>query len=406
MKLFFTIVFTTIFYFTSQGQNASFDKTRLLEINKWITSDVKSGKMQGAIVLITNKEGVLYSYVGGVSDVKTKRSLKKDDYFKLASMTKVITTVAVMQLYEKGLFDLDDPISKYLPEFKDLKVLETDSLVPAKKQITIKHLLNQTSGYAYGGPKISELYKEKKISFFNPKEDSLEAFIKKLSQMPLVAQPGEKFTYGPSTDILGYFIERLSNIDLETYYVENIFKPLQMHNTGFNIHKEETDRLVRAYGYGKENNLIAANSKKDFDRNHRTKVLMGGSGLISTAHDYLKFCQMLLHNGTYKEKKILSRKSIELMTKNQVENIKYPKGFNSILGENNTFGFGVNIITEPGSTNELYSVGSYFWEGSYSTSFIVDPKEGFTAVLMTQIGGKKSLKIRKKFRKYIYSSLK
>ncbi|WP_430409391.1 serine hydrolase domain-containing protein [Kordia sp.] len=411
MKTLFTVVLTLLTLGTIQGQNPVFDADRLSEINKWIEKDVKNGELQGAIVMISDKNNILYSFVGGTSDIETKRKLQKNDFFKIASMTKVITTVAILQLYEKGLFDLSDPISKYLPEFKDVKVLrseenKTDTLVNANSEVTIKQLLNQTAGYAYGGPKISKRYKENNIRFFNPEGSNLEEFMQQFSKMPLTAQPGEKFTYGPSTDILGYLIEKLTNKDLETYYKESIFEPLEMYSTGFNAHRSETIKLVKTYKIDKTGTLVLLNKAEDFDKNKTAKVYMGGSGLISTAEDYLKFCQMLLNNGNYKNVNIVSRKSIELMTQNQIQDLVYPKGYNRILGKGNTFGFGVNVVTEKGSMNELYSIGSYFWEGSYSTSFIIDPKEGFTAIIMTQIGGLKSLDIRKKFRKFVYSALK
>jgi len=410
MKTIFTITLTLLSFFNLLSQNPVFDTERLTEINKWIESDVEKGEMQGVIIMIANKDKILYSCIIGNSDIETQRPIQKNDYFKIASMTKVVTTVAILQLYEKGLFDLSNPISKYLPEFEKIKVLnseknKTDSLVAAKSQITIKQLLSQTSGYVYGSPKISKLYKENGISFFNPEENSLEEFMQNLSKMPLAEEPDTKFTYGPSTDILGYLIEKLTNKNLEAYYIDNIFKPLEMNNTGFNSHRSETEKLVRTYRLDKEGNLMQLNKPKDFEQKNTTKIFMGGSGLISTANDYLNFCQMLLNNGKYKNKRILSRKSIELMTKNQINMLKYPEKYNRLLGEGNVFGFGVNVITTEGSNNELYSEGSYFWEGSYSTSFIVDPKEGFTAVLMTQIGGLKSLEIRKKFRKFIYSAL-
>ncbi len=410
MKTILTTLLVSLTFFTTQSQNPVFDTKRLTQINKWIESDVKNGEMQGAIVMIADKNKTLYTYVGGYSDIETKRNLLENDFFKIASMSKVITTVAILQLHERGLFDLSDQISKYLPEFKNPKVLDnckkkTDSLENTNNEITIRQLLNHTSGYAYGGTKISKLYKDNGIHFFHPKANNLMEFMLKLSKMPLTAQPGERFTYGPSTDILGYLIEKLTNKDLESYFNEHLFKPLEMHDTGFNSHRNETTRLVRTYRLDKTGKLVLLNKPEDLDKNNPEKVFMGGSGLISTAEDYLKFCKMLLNDGKYKKTRILSRKTIELMTRNQINTIKYPKGYNNLLGEGNTFGFGLNIITAEGSKNELYSEGSYLWEGSYSTSFIVDPREGFTAVIMTQIGGIKSLEIRRKFRKYIYSAL-
>ncbi|WP_438426304.1 serine hydrolase domain-containing protein [Aquimarina macrocephali] len=390
------------------GQNATFDTNRLKRIEEWISSDVINKKMQGAIVMIADKNNIIYSFANGKSNIESNRSLKIDDFFKIASMTKVITTVAILQLYEKGVFDLDDPISNYLPELNNTKVLNPNpeklEYIDAKKPVTIRLLLNHTSGYAYGGKRISKIYKENQIDFSNPKESNLEEFIKKMSSIPLVSQPGEQFTYGPSTDILGYLIEKVSNTTLETYFKEHIFNPLEMKNTGFNIYQKNSDKLVDTYII-KDNILILSKNTTSFDKGKKNTVYMGGSGLVSTTSDYLKFTQMLLNNGVYKGKKVLSRKSVELMQTDQLKGVLYPKGFNPILGKNNTFGLGVNIITESGSSNEFYSEGAYFWEGAYSTSFIIDPKEHFTAVFMTQMSGRETLRIRKNFRKLIYQAL-
>lgn len=282
---------------------------------------------------------------------------------------------------------------------------ENYTLKNTTEKITIRQLLNQTAGFAYDGPIISKLYKEKNLSFFNPTHESLSSFMKDLSSMPIVHQPGEKFTYGPSTDILGYLIEIVTNQNLETYLEQSIFQPLGMTNTGFDTHRKDINRLVRTYS--KEgDHLKATNNDLDLKKDYKTKVFMAGSGLISTPSDYMRFCQMLLNDGTYENKRIISRKSIEMMTTNQIGDIDYPDGFYPILGKGNKFGFGLNIITKNGEINEFYSQGSFYWEGAYSTTFIIDPKEGFAALMMTQLGGRQSLKVRKDFRKSVYKALK
>ncbi len=398
------LVLTVSIY--TYAQTPTFDN--LKQIDAWLQKDIDQQKLQGAIVMVATKEGVIYKTKQGVSNIESQREIQYGDYFKIASLSKMITTVAALQLYEKGYFDLDDPIENYLPEFKDLKVIDQTSeeyqLIESKQKVTVRHLLNHTAGFTYDGPVISKIYKEKQLSFFNPTQKDLKTFMEILGTTPLVHQPGEKFTYGPSTDILGFLIESLTNQSLEAYYKEYIFTPLQMNETGFNTHKTHIDRLVRSYSL-KKDTLKPINKKVDLDTEVYNRVFMGGSGLISTAADYIKFCQMLLNNGNYKGNKIISRKSIEMMTSNQIGALDYPKGFHPILGKGNKFGFGVNIITEEGKNNELYSKGSYYWEGAYTTTMIADPKEGFVALLMTQMGGRASLKIRKDFRKTIYSAL-
>ncbi len=397
------------FSFVSIAQNPVFED--LAHIDQWLQSNITKNELSGAIVMIADKDKIIYSTKKGVSNIDTNRKIEFDDFFKIASLSKVITTVAVLKLYEDGYFDLDDPIELYLPIFKDTKVIKSTNgsdsytLENLSNKITIRHLLNQTAGFAYDGPIISTLYKEKNLAFFNPSHSSLSSFMKDLSTMPIVHQPGEKFTYGPSTDILGHLIEQVTQQSLNTYLNENIFQPLEMTNTGFDVHRKSPKRLVRSY-VKKNDTLKPINKKTDFDKNHTTKVFMGGSGLVSTTQDYLHFCQMLLNNGIYKSQRIISRKSIEMMTSNQIGDLQYPKGFYPILGKGNAFGFGLNIITPEGQINELYSLGSYYWEGAYSTTFIVDPKEGFVALMMTQLGGRGSLKVRKDFRKTVYKILK
>lgn len=397
------------FYQSTEAQNPEFEN--LKTIDTWLQSNINDNNLSGAVILIADKDNILYATNKGKSNLESHRDMEVNDYFKIASLSKVITTVAIMKLYEDGNFDLDDPIELYLPIFKDTKVIIEDrssenyTLESTEKKITIRQLLNQTAGFAYDGPIISKLYKEKSLSFSNPTHESLSSFMKDLSSMPIVHQPGEKFTYGPSTDVLGYLIEVVTDQNLEIYLEQNIFEPLGMVSTGFDAHRQSIDRLVRAYSK-KGDSLKGINKELDLKKEYKTKVFMAGSGLISTASDYIRFCQMLLNNGIYEDKRILSRKSIEMMTTNQIGGIDYPKGFYPILGKGNKFGFGLNIITENGTFNECYSEGSYYWEGAYSTTFIIDPKEGFAALMMTQLGGWHSLKVRKDFRKSVYKTLK
>lgn len=389
----------------------SFDKERLAYIKTWLAEAIDKNQLPGAVIMIADKNHSIFTHTDGFAEVPSKKPLAEDGLFKIASMSKVITTIAVLQLYEKGLLDLDDPMSMYFPSMANLGILESYdgeskkiTTLPLPAPITVRHMLNQTSGIPYDGEIMSQIHADKGIDMFNPPQKNLEELVDVLVTLPVLHAPGEAFTYGPSTDILGRMVEILSGMDLESYFREYIFEPLEMQRTGFNVHLEHYDKV--ANGYGSLNGELRPLRKSFSLEEGRTyPVYLGGSGLISSAGDYLNLARMLLNKGMFEGKKVLSRKSVELMSSDQLNGVKYPQGFDSITGAQNTFGFGVNVITPQGSKKELYTSGTFYWEGALGTTFIVDPKEEFVAVFMTQLAGSSTRVMRKRFRQMIYQAL-
>lgn len=389
---------------------AGFSIDRLNRLDQWISSMVEQNVIAGASVIISRKGKLAYAESFGKSNVESQRDMTTNDLFKIASMSKVITSVAVLQMYEKGLFLLDDPISKFIPELENMEVLsgfnEADSsftTVPSTKPITIRKLLTHTSGISYGGEEISKIMAKQGFNDISIFSNTLEELVMAISKVPLTHQPGASWTYGYSTDILGYLIEKISKKSLADYLQTNLFIPLGMSSTGFNISNDEYSRYAQLYGSRAGKLIPIKNTDHWLPKDKRVTLFKGGSGLVSTPEDYMRFAQMLFNGGKFNGKRIIGKKTIEIMTSNQIETLNYPEDMLRLLGAKNKFGLGVNVVTESGSKNELYSAGSYYWEGMYATSFIVDPKEDLVAVFMIQIGTRKPL--REKFRLMVYQAL-
>lgn len=377
---------------------------------QWMRSEVAQNRMAGAVVLISRKGQLVYTQAVGKSNLESQRNLTTNDMFKIASMSKVITSVAILQLYEQGHFLLDDPITKYIPELEKMEVLssfnEQDSSfqsTPLLRPVTIRHLLTHTSGISYGGEEISKIMAKQGFDNISLFSNSLKEFITALGSIPLAHQPGEAWTYGHSTDVLGYLIEQVSGQALPDYLDQHLFTPLQMTSTGFNIPAGEYSRYTQLYR-AKGGSLTPIQHPDHYlPKDKEVKLFMGGSGLVSTPEDYMRFAQMLLNGASLNGKRIIDKETIDLMTANQIGALAYPAELQPLLGAHNTFGLGVNVVTEEGAQNEPYSVGSYFWEGMYATSFLIDPKEELVAVFMTQTGTRYPL--RKKFREMVYEAL-
>lgn len=352
--------------------------------------------LPGGTVLIARKGKVAYFNAFGNKDLEAKIAYKKDDIFRLASMTKSVTTVATFMLYEKGAFRLDDPVWWYLPEWKEVKVLdkfnEIDSSytsIEAKKTITIRHLLTHTSGisydfqskiaaaiYAKGGATVEALAGEGMTT---------AKMSKRLSKQPLMHQPGEKYTYGHNTDILGQLVEVLSKQTLGEFCKEHIFEPLGMKETHFYLPKPLMSRLVPVY-YEIQNKGLQRHDDATFGYPYvnRPDYFTGGGGLSGTTMDYAIFAQMLLNKGTYNGKRILGRKTVDLMTStDQLQKLGIPKKSFSQNGA--TFSLGFSLSTKDNLSHTSGSVGTFGWGGIFNTKYWVDPKEEMVMVAMTQV---------------------
>ncbi|GAB3306827.1 serine hydrolase domain-containing protein [Hymenobacter tenuis] len=352
-----------------------------------------ANKVPGAIALIARDGKIIYRKAVGLDDVASKKPLREDAIVRIASQTKAITSVGVMMLFEEGKFQLDDPVSKYLPEFRNPKVLATfnarDSsytTVPARSEVTIRQLLTHTSGIGYaviGSPEANAIYAKAHVpSGIGTPAGLLAPAMKALGPLPLMHQPGAQFTYGLNTDVLGYLIEVVSGQPLDQFLRTRLFEPLGMRDTYFYLPAEKQTRLAKLYTEDASKNTIPSPAKLaslgNINPNYPNTAgtyFAGGAGLSSTIDDYAVFLQMLLNEGEYRGQRLLKPATVRLMTSNQIGSVE--QGLNK-------FGLGFSIITPKGAAPSSLSEGTFEWGGIFGTTYWVDPKEKIVALLYTQ----------------------
>ena len=360
----------------SQKVDDTFDPVRLARLDSMLQKLVKDGTIPHAVTFVIHHGRVIHNKAFGWRNVESKIPCQTDDYFRMASQTKAITAVAVMTLLEEGKILLDDPVKKYIPEFENPQVLvsfnEKDSTYttrPANKDITIRHLLTHTSGISYGiGSPLGKIFVKKGIPPLNTLENkTLAEVVHSLATCPLEHDPGEKFTYGMSLDVLGYLIEVVSGMPVDQYFKERIFEPLGMNNTYFYLPKGKENRMVTLYQKEKNSPLIPNPDKlyQTYPYSGAQTMHCTGAGLSGTIEDYAKFCQMILNGGEFNGKRILGRKTVELMCKNQVKDLRGEIGF----------GLAFDDFRAPYSHESIASEGSLRWGGMFGTDFLIDPKE-------------------------------
>jgi CubicO group peptidase (beta-lactamase class C family) len=388
-----------------------FSTERLKRIDDLMNDWVKKGWVNGAVGLIIRNGKVVYYKPAGYNDLVTKATMPKDGIFRIASQTKAITSVAVMMLYEEGKFLLDDPISAYLPSFANEKVLDkfnekdsTYTTIAAKRQITIRDLLTHTSGLGYaqiGSKEANAIYAKNNITAgLDVHEGKLSDAMNRLGALPLMHQPGEKWTYGLNVDLLGDLVEIWSGMSLDNFFRTRIFEPLGMTDTYFNVPATKANRLVNMYSEDSlgvlqklEGDALGANV--DYPLRKKT-YFSGGAGLSSTAYDYAVFLQMMLNEGTYNGKRLLSRNTVRMMTMNQIGDLG--------LG-NDKFGLGFAVVSEKGSATYPSQVGTYSWGGAFKTSYWVDPKEKMVIVFYRQLLNTTHGDLSDRFRVLAYQAL-
>lgn len=383
---------------TINPQLGGMSASRLMRLDHSLADLVKSEKLPGLVALVARKGKIVYHKAYGYSDYEIKKPLKTDDIFRIASMTKAITATAVMMLYEEGKFSLDDPISKWIPEFAHPGVIDSFSAVdssftlkPVKKEITIRHLLTHTSGLGYGqidsDERIKKIYAKAGIHEISTTDaTSTESNIKKLASLPLHFEPGEKWSYSMGLDVLGYFIEIISGESFADYLSNHLFKPLGMKDTYFYLPESKNDRLVKVHMQDSIKKWSAVSVYQSFNSDYPivgTRTLCsGGGGLSSTALDYAIFLQMLLNNGVYNGKRFLSRPTVDLLTEsNQIGDL-----WGGEKGESH-FSLGFSVINPAGVFRGNGSAGRFSWGGAFNTNYWVDPKEQIIIVLMKQTFG-------------------
>jgi CubicO group peptidase (beta-lactamase class C family) len=321
-------------------------------------------------------------------DIEAGKPMKRDTIFRFYSMTKPITTVAAMMLYEQGKINLDDPVSKYIPEFKELKVVadpdaEDIEEVAANRKMTVRDLMRHTSGLTYGifgNTAVDKLYR--KSVQLGGNRTTLENMTKNLAKIPLLYQPGTKWHYSVSTDVLGRVVEVASGQSLDKFFAERIFEPLGMEDTAFSVPKEKIHRFATNYGPNPQGSLRPIDKPETTRYAKMPTFLSGGGGLVSTASDYMRFCLMLLNKGEFGSKRLLKTETVEMMTKNQLPEIAYPIGSGDRAGVG--FGLGFSVRVESSNGEASSRIGEYGWGGMASTHFWISPNDGITVVALTQ----------------------
>jgi CubicO group peptidase (beta-lactamase class C family) len=380
---------------------------RLMRIDKMIQQSIDSGWIAGAVGFIARDGKIVYDKAFGVSNVETKTLMRRDDIFRIASQTKAITSLAVMMLFEEGKFLLDDPVSKYIPEFANPLVLDkfnekdtTYTTVKANREVTIRDLLTHTSGIDYAGigsDKMNAIYAKAGIpTGFVSEKIILRDKMKALGKLPLVHQPGERFTYGLNVDVLGYLVEVLSGESLDHYFHKHIFESLGMADTYFYLPSSKFNRLVKVSSEDKNHHLTNTNSDMVNYPESGGTYYSGGAGLSSTIKDYATFLQMMLNKGEYNGKRLLARRTVELMTSNQIGELNIGK---------DKFGLGFEITTEAGQAQLGISQGSFSWGGYFATTYWADPKEHLVCLLFIQQSPMSHSEIQNKFKAMVYQAL-
>jgi len=363
---------------------AGFDPERLKVLHQ-ITRRFVDDQLHAGIVTLLARNGRLVDFqTYGLRDVERQLPMERDTICRVYSMSKIITCVATLVLFEEGRFSLDDPVAKYLPELKDMKVwaggtADAPQLEPLKRPITIKHLLTHTSGLIYDFSGESELTKLwRRADLWNAPD--LTNFIARLSQLPLKHQPGDAYTYGVNQDVLGALIERVSGQRFGAFLEARLFRPLQMRDTGFDVPTEKRVRLAKTYKHGPDGKFVEAEPILETWPEPGRGIEAGGSGIFSTAGDFARFAQMLCNGGTLDGQRILGRKTVELMTANHLVTLPEKERAERARG----FGFGVEVVTDLGRLAVPASPGQFGWYGAATTYCQIDPAERLVAIAFAQ----------------------
>ena len=350
---------------------------RLTRYEKFISDEIEKQDLPGAVALIYRNGSLVHQGAYGQHDTAAKTRMKTDDIFFIQSMTKPVITVAFMMLYEEGHFLLTDPVSKYIPAFKDLRVSKNvaegmaGETEPLHQEITIAQLLSHTSGLTHGLGQ-SQLDKDFMREYFMKPWPDIKSRVNSISSIPLLGQPGAQWAYSAGPDVLSVLIEQFSGMSTQDFLLERIFKPLGMKDTGYNLTKAQQARVAKVYSKNNDGVLLPIPNQPRMEGN---TIWCGVNGLFSTAQDYMIFCQMLLNDGKWNGKQLLSRKTVELMTYNHTGNL-----FNR-PGEG--FGLGFAVVTDVADTKLPGSEGIFYWGGAYNTHFFIDPKEKMVSILMS-----------------------
>lgn len=394
---------------TGKPEDSGISAARLARIDQMMQEHVNKKMIPGAVVLLMRNGKVVHQKAFGFKDVESQAALKTNDIFRIASQTKAITSLAIMMLWEEGKFLLDEPISKYVPEFRNPKVLKqvrwadtTYTTIPAKGEITFRHLLTHTSGIDYasiGSQEFTAIYAKAGVpSGIGNTNMVLADKMKVLGTLPLKHHPGENYTYGLNTDVLGYLVEVLSGQPLDRFFAERIFRPLGMNDTYFYLPRDKHGRLVSLYetnekGLHRMTGSAYDRVDPDYPKLEGT-YFSGGAGLSSTAEDYARFLQLFLNNGIWNGQRVISRKTVELMLTNQIQ-----------PPLTNQFGLGFGLETDKNDHESVLSKGSFNWAGAFNTHYWADPKERLVGIVFTNMYNSPYWNLGDRYKVLVYQAI-
>lgn len=378
------------------AEKVGMSSERLNRITQMSQRYVDQGKFAGVITMVARKGKLVHFEAVGTKGADDKRALKKDDLFRIYSMTKPITAAAAMQLYEQGKFQLSDPVHKYVPELKDLNVLLDGELVPVKTPMTMHQLLTHTAGFSYGfnpaGDPIDKLYQQAKL--WSAKD--LGEFATLVGKLPLKFEPGSQWHYSIAVDVTGLIVQRLSGMPFDEYLQKNIFEPLTMKDTFFEVPKNKAERFLPNHYWNPQTKALGTIPNKPDDaamaNYHNVSLYSGGGGLVSTAMDYMKFAEAMRSGGVLNGQRILSEKTVNYMAKNHLPSGMAATGVGESPGqsaEQRGFGFGLGfgVVTDAVKAAVMGSNGEFNWGGAAGTVFWIDPVEEIVVVGMVQLMG-------------------
>lgn len=376
-----------------------FDPDRLKRIDQLIERFVAAGEISGGVTVVARHNGLAQLGVYGRADIEHDKPMRDDTLFRIYSMTKPITSVAALLLFEESRFLLDEPVKQYLPEFADVRVKVvrpdgTEALIPPRRDVTIHDLLTHLGGLSY-----QSAMEARRAG------TPLAEFVRRYAQRPLVSHPGERWNYSAGVEVLARLIEVLSGLSLDAFFEERIFRPLNMTDTHFLVPPEKMDRLATLYAVDADGQLTPKEPEIAIcpytpPKPGETRFLSGGGGLVSSASDYLRFCLMLLNGGSWDGVRLLSRKTVELMTADHL-----PPGHPPIEPYKLGFGLGVSVLRRLGEKQGLGSVGEFGWGGIASTEAWVDPAEDLIAIVMFQVIPAARSNLTKLFKHAVYQAI-
>ncbi len=415
----------------TKPESVGMSSERLTQVSAWLEAQVSSERLAGASLAIARRGQIVYQQTAGVSDQGTGQAFADDTIVRIFSMTKPITTVAAMMLYEQGSFQLDDPVSKYLPEFADTPVWLGGDLTktePQTTRMTVRQLMTHTSGLTYGFMNQNVVDADYRTRGLDQNKETLLAdWVDELAEVPLICQPGTEWHYSVSTDVLGRLVEIWSGQSLAEFFEQEIFGPLGMQDTGFAVPEDQAHRFSSLYRPASGAVMGAASPPVDPLKDRDPGLLLldavatspylrsprfysGGGGLVSTMGDYCRFCQMLMDGGILGQTRLLSPKTIEYMRLNQLPNgADLAAMGQAVWSETNYegigFGIGWAVVIDPVKANIVASVGEHHWGGAASTFFWLDPKEELFVVFLTQLLPSSTYPLRRELRAQVYQAL-